>query len=188
MYEIGSSPFFAAITPGLVTDLPEEEEDATEAPSEQKELDFTTYKPRVVTEDNKEFPTDIPTESQPSYPESGTITPGPATTEDKEPYYEEPGKFEPEYPGKERAQPRYPEPSEPRYPDYTKTGYTVPETTEPRHSPNEPRYPKPDPAEPRYTNPDPVQPVPPYSRPHQPQIVVVDEDENLDVNGKITTA
>uniref|UniRef100_A0A665SYU1 Nidogen 1b n=1 Tax=Echeneis naucrates TaxID=173247 RepID=A0A665SYU1_ECHNA len=33
-----------------------------------------------------------------------------------------------------------------------------------------------------YTNPDPVQPVPPRSQPQHPQIVVVDEDEDLDVN------
>uniref|UniRef100_A0A8C4HNC4 Nidogen 1b n=1 Tax=Dicentrarchus labrax TaxID=13489 RepID=A0A8C4HNC4_DICLA len=60
--------------------------------------------------------------------------------------------------------------------------YTIPETPEPRYPPVQPRYPDPNPVEPRYANPEPVQPVPPYSRPHQPQIVVVDEDENLDVN------
>ncbi|XP_068582888.1 nidogen-1-like [Cebidichthys violaceus] len=182
VYEIGSSPIFVAITPGMVTSLPEEEEDAT-----------TTS----LSEEKEEFPT----EYQPSYPESETITPG--YTEPETEDYED--QFEPEYPESEtitptytdpeRAQPRYPDPSEPRYPDRTKTRYpdrtetrypdrtetrypvseplqpryTVPETNEPRYSPVQPRYP------------DPVQPVPPYSRPQQPQIVVVDEDEDLDV-------
>uniref|UniRef100_A0A4W6DHN7 Nidogen 1 n=1 Tax=Lates calcarifer TaxID=8187 RepID=A0A4W6DHN7_LATCA len=77
-------------------------------------------------------------------------------------------------PEEEKTATRYPisEPPQPRY--------TVPELTEPRYSPVQPSYP--DSVQPRYTNPDPVQPVPPYSQPQHPQIVVVDEDEDLNVN------
>ncbi|XP_041788948.1 nidogen-1-like [Chelmon rostratus] len=209
VYEIGSSPFFAAITPGMVSDIPEEGEDATEPPvimlprqpDEQQEVTFSPYEPQTVPE-GKEFTTETPTVYQPSYPESETITPGYGEPETEEPGQEEPDQFKPEYPepdtvtaayaNPERAEPRYPDPSEPRYPYQTETRYpvseplqpryTIPETTEPRYSPIEPRYPDRDPVEPRYTNPEPVQPVPPHSGPHQPQIVVVDEDEGLDVN------
>ncbi|KAM8878100.1 nidogen-1-like [Spinachia spinachia] len=119
--------------------------------------------------------------------ESETVTPG--YTEPKTEDYEGPGQFEsehsesenvaPGYPNPESAQPRYPDPSETSYPDQTdprypdaepsQPRYLDPETSEPRYSPVKPRYP------------DPVQTVPRHSRPHQPQIVVVDEDEALDV-------
>ncbi|KAE8300659.1 Nidogen-1 [Larimichthys crocea] len=197
VYEIGASPFFPAITPGMVSDL-RDKEAATEPPvtmlprqpDEQQEVDFTTYAPL--------FPTETPAEYQPSYPEAETITPTYAEPETQEPDEEELGQFEPEYPEyeivtpmyTESAQPRYT--SEPRYPDQTMTPYpdseplqpryTTPETTEPRYIPLEPRYPDPDPVQPQYTNPEPVQPVPPHSRPHQPRVVVVDEDEDLNVD------
>ncbi|TNN32523.1 Nidogen-1 [Liparis tanakae] len=54
VYEIGSSPFFVAITPGMVSSLPEEEQDATTPPWEEEEEDFPT-----------EAPTETPTEYQP---------------------------------------------------------------------------------------------------------------------------
>ncbi|XP_070778426.1 nidogen-1-like [Enoplosus armatus] len=200
VYEIGSSPIFVAITPGMVSSLPEEEEeDATEPPvtmlprqpDEQQKVDSSTHEPQVVPE-KEEFPTETPAEYQPSYPEAETVTPGYAEPETEEPEYPESETVTPTYTDPERAQPRYPDPSEPRYPDQTETRYpvseplppryTIPETTEPRYSPVDPRYPGPGPVEPRYTNPEPVQPVPPHSRPHQPQIVVVDEDEDLNVN------
>ncbi|XP_076585706.1 nidogen-1-like [Chaetodon auriga] len=209
VYEIGSSPFFAAITPGMVSAVPEEM-DSTEPPvtmiprqpDEQQEVTFSTYEPQTVPEEKEEFTTETPTEYQPSYPESETVTPGYGEPQTEEPDHEEPGQFKPEYPesdtvppaytDSESAQPRYLDPSEPRNPDQTITSYpvseplqpryTIPEPTEPRYSPVEPRYPDPDLVEPRYTNPEPVQPVPPHSGPHQPQIVVVDEDEDLDVN------
>lgn len=57
-------------------------------------------------------------------------------------------------------------------------------TPEPRFSPIVPSLPESKPTEPHYTSPDQVQQVPPYSRSHQPQIVVVDEDEDLNVDGK----
>lgn len=71
--------------------------------------------------------------------------------------------------------PRFPD-SDPIEPHYT---------TEPRLTPIAPRFPESDPVEPHYTSPDQVQQVPPYSRSHQPQIVVVDEDEDLNVDGKL---
>lgn len=214
VYEIGSSPFFTAITPGTVSDLPEEEEGATEPPvtmlprqpNEQQEVVFSTYEPQEVPEEEDELPTETPaetpTEYQPSYPEAETTTRGYGETDNEEPDDGEPDQIETQYPESESVTPTYtyPErtqptdPSEPRYPDQTETAYpvpepvqpiyTIPETIEPRYSPVEPRYSEPDRVEPRYTDPDPVQPVPPYSQPHQPQIVVVDEDEDLDVNGK----
>ncbi|KAI4832472.1 hypothetical protein KUCAC02_015439 [Chaenocephalus aceratus] len=150
VYEIGSSPFFVAITPGVTP----EDEEAIEPQS--------TVLPRQTEESQVE---EIPTanEYQPIYPESETDEP------DYEPDFET---VTPEYTDFERAEPRYPEPSEPSEPRY-------PEPSEPRYpEPSEPRYPEP--SEPRY--PEPVQPVPPYNRPQQPQIVVVDEDEDLNVN------
>lgn len=73
--------------------------------------------------------------------------------------------------------PSFPE-SDPVEPQYT---------PEPRFSEIAPRFPESDPVEPHYTSPDKVQQVPPYSRSHQPQIVVVDEDEDLNVDGKKTS-
>lgn len=204
VYEIGSSPFFLTITPGMVSILPEDE-DATKLPvtmlprQPDEQPEFSTYEPQTSTTteagpDEKEvFPTDTPAEYPPSYPEAETITPGYAEPETEEPDYKEPGQSVSEFPESEDVTPsytstivpRYPDPPEPRYPDQTETRYpvseplqpryTIPETIEPRYSPVEPRYPAP----------DPDQPVPPYSRPHQPQIVVVNEDEDLDVNGKL---
>nr|XP_033480923.1 nidogen-1-like [Epinephelus lanceolatus] len=184
VYEIGSSPFFFAITPGLVTSL-SEEENATEPPVTM--LPGQPEEPQLVPEEKDEFPTETPNEYQPSYPEAETVTPGFIESETEEPDYPEYPESEtvtPPYTNPERAQPRYPDPSQPRYPDRTKTGYpvseplqpryTVPEPTEPRYSPVEPRYPDPaqpySPVEPRY--PDPAQPYSPveprYPDPAQP--------------------
>uniref|UniRef100_A0A8C2Z7R9 Nidogen 1 n=1 Tax=Cyclopterus lumpus TaxID=8103 RepID=A0A8C2Z7R9_CYCLU len=62
VYEIGSSPFFAAITPGMVTSQPEEERDATTPPWEEKG-DFLTETTPTET------PTESPTEIEPRYPD-----------------------------------------------------------------------------------------------------------------------
>ncbi|XP_068444754.1 nidogen-1-like [Clinocottus analis] len=199
VYEIGSSPFFASITSGMVSGIPEEEWDATTPPAEEEE---------------EELPTETPTEYRPAYPEPESVTPGydEPTTEDyedefeteypesetvrprhsepetprprypdpSEPRYPEPrypDPSEPRYP--DSSEPRYPDPSEPRYPDRTETRNPVSEPQQPRYTvpqPNEPRY---SPVQPGYS--DPVQPVPPHSRPQEPQIVVLDEDEDLDV-------
>ncbi|XP_042243705.1 nidogen-1-like [Thunnus thynnus] len=200
VYEIGSSPFFFDITPGMVSSLPDEE-DASETPvtmlprkpDEQQEVDFPTYETQTtmtteaVPEDKEEFPTETPAEYKPSFPEAETVTPGYAEPETEEPEYEDLDQVEPEYPESETVKPLYtnPERVPSRYPDQTKTRNPQISETQPRYTipePTEPRYPDPDPVKPRYTNPEPVQPVPPHSRPQQPQIVVVDEDEDLDVN------
>ncbi|KAF1394423.1 hypothetical protein PFLUV_G00000120 [Perca fluviatilis] len=254
VYEIGSSPFFVAITPGMVATLPEE--DATEPPVTEPPVTeppvtvspSRSDKPQVAPEENQESPTDeTPKEYRP-------VTAEYAEPETEEPDYAEyPETETPTYTQPERADPRSPEPSEPRHPDRSETGSTrfeplqptVPETTEPRDPTSEPRYPErtesgypvsertesgypvserteseypvsertesgypvserteseypvSEPLQPRYTipenvepryspvqprYPEPVQPVPPRSRSQQPQIVVIDEDENLDVN------
>ncbi|XP_035515566.1 nidogen-1-like [Morone saxatilis] len=190
VYEIGSSPFFASITPGMASSLSDEESTTVppvtllpRQPDEQTTRDFSTHEPQAVPKEKEEFPTPAPEENQPSYPDAVTATPGeakPVVEEpDNEEEYPESETVSSTYTNPERAQPRYLDPSEPRYPvsEPLQPRYTIPETPEPRHPPNQPRYP-----DPRYANPEPVQPMPPYSRPHQPQIVVVDEDENLDVN------
>lgn len=215
VYEIGSSPFFTAVAPGLVTDLPEEKEATTERPvtmlprqPDETEGVFVTYKPQEETTEEYKFPTETtletPTEYPTSYPEAKTtlfgytepVTEGPdfgsdwLTTEYTE---SEAVTTPPAYIYPEWGQTTNPNLSEPRYPDEAGVTYpvyepseptnTIPETSAPRISPSEPRFPESDPVRPRYTNPEPGR-VPPYSRPHQPRIVVVDEDEDLDVNGK----
>lgn len=200
MYEIGSSPFFTEITPGVVSDPPEKEkkeEEGTVTPvtmsprqPDEQEVALTTSEPQGGPEEWDEFPTDSPAEYQPKYPEAEAITPGDLETET-----EEPDRLETQYPESETGAPTYTQPtnlspSEPEYPEQTGTAHpvsepsqpinTIPEAARPRYSPAEP-YPDPDPTEPSYAIP--VQVVPPYSQPHQPQIVVVDEDEDLDVNG-----
>ncbi|XP_029312925.1 LOW QUALITY PROTEIN: nidogen-1-like [Cottoperca gobio] len=174
VYEIGSSPFFISITPGMVSSLPEDE-DATEPPVTM--LPRQTEKSQVVPEENDEFPTETPNDYQPIYPEAETIAPVYVEPVTEESDYEGPGQFESEYPESEtvtpaytqKVQPRYP--SEPRYPYQTETKYPVSEPLQPRYN-----------NEPRYSDLEEVQPVPPYSRPGQPQIVVVDEDDDLNVN------
>uniref|UniRef100_A0A665T7A2 Nidogen 1b n=1 Tax=Echeneis naucrates TaxID=173247 RepID=A0A665T7A2_ECHNA len=98
------------------------------------------------------------------------ITPGMTVT----PTYTSPETVAPSYPDQPETESPQSEPLQPKF--------TVPEPSEPRYTPVQPEYPVPDPVQPRYTNPDPVQPVPPRSQPQHPQIVVVDEDEDLDVN------
>uniref|UniRef100_A0A8C7W9K9 Nidogen 1 n=1 Tax=Oncorhynchus mykiss TaxID=8022 RepID=A0A8C7W9K9_ONCMY len=64
----------------------------------------------------------------------------------------------------EPDQPRYPEPDQPRYPE-----------------PDQPRYPEP--VQPSYLEPvQSAQPQPPRYDPQTPQVVVVDEDDDLDVD------
>lgn len=201
MYEIGSSPFFTEITPGVVSDPPEREtteEDATVTPvtmlsrqPDEREVVLTTSEPRGGPEEWDQFPTETPAEYRPKDPEAETTTPGSLETET-----EEPDQLETEHPESETGTPIYTQPtnlnpSEPESPEQTRTANpisepsqpinTIPEGVGPRYPPAEPRSREPDPTEPSYTNPGQV--VPPYARPRQPQIVVVDEDEDLDVNG-----
>uniref|UniRef100_A0A8C7GRI2 Nidogen 1 n=2 Tax=Oncorhynchus kisutch TaxID=8019 RepID=A0A8C7GRI2_ONCKI len=100
-----------------------------------------------------------------------SITPGQVTnlySEPPQPSYSEP------------TQPSYPEPTQPSYPEPTQPSYLEP--TEPRYpEPNQPRYPEP--VQPSYLEPvQPAQPQPPRYEPQTPQVVVVDEDDDLDVD------
>ncbi|AWP05023.1 putative nidogen-1-like [Scophthalmus maximus] len=179
-------------------------------PDEQQEVDFSMTT-ETAPEEKEAYPTEAPTEYQTGDPEAETVTPGYVTPEPEEPEYEAPGQFEPEYPDSGTVTstyrapagdpPSYPEQTETRYPisDPLQPRYTSPEPSEPRYSPVQPGYPVPGPAQPRntipgssqpryspvqpgYADPEPVQPVPPYSQPQHPQIIVVDEDEDLDVD------
>lgn len=91
VYEIGASPYFFAVTPGMVSSLPEASRPPAtmlpRQPDEQQEVDFTTYGNRTsmiteaAPESGEEFPAEAPTESQTNYPEEETITPGLVTQE-----------------------------------------------------------------------------------------------------------
>lgn len=244
MYEIGSSPFFSSITPGTVTEVSEEKEDATERPvtmlprqTDEEDAVFTTYRPQEETTEEDKFTTETTSTTPTDYTTGFLVGQTSVFTEMKtrEQGFGESVQVETEYPESmsapaptythhEFGQTSKPTPSEPQYLDEIKTTYpvfqpsqsihTVPETSElpetpktrfspvatrfpesdpiephytpePRLSPIAPRFPESDPVKVHYTSPDQVQQVPPYSRSHQPQIVVVDEDEDLNVDGKL---
>ncbi|KAM4603908.1 nidogen-1-like [Polymixia lowei] len=179
VYEIGSSPFFNDIKSGVTTELPEGEDVggpvvavSPRQPDEQQEVEFPPYEEETPTEvaeeeeDEEETPTVLPTQYQPTYPEPETVTPRTVTPEPKEP---------------ETVPTRYPEPAEPRYPNPDLVDPSSPHPN-PDSEPIQPRYINPDPVEPRYTNPEPVQPDLPRSQPQNPQVVVLDEDEDIDVD------
>ncbi|XP_054865985.1 nidogen-1-like isoform X2 [Amphiprion ocellaris] len=199
VYEIGATPIFIGIAPGMVTRSPEDN-DATVPPTSSITYEtFTSKTTEAAPEEKEEFPTVFPSEYHLRYPEAENVTPQHNISGTEEPENEEPDQeytesetVAPTSTNTERVHSRYPDPPETRYPDETKTRYPIPETSQPRYtnpepsqprySPFAPRYPNPDPVEPRYTNPKPVEPVPPHSRPQHPQIVVIDEDEDLNVN------
>lgn len=182
--EVEFSPYKPQTTPGAV---PEEEQ-------------LTTTNPTVEFEDETVKPT---------YSDHTTEEPEYEEIDEYEPEYPDPETVTPRYRDPDLVAPTHPLPTEWRYPESTQPKY--PESAEPSHTVSEPlkpiypipstvdtpveqwypdsRYPDPDPVEPRYNNPEPVQPaiMPPHSRPQHPQIVVVDEDEDLDVNGKKKT-
>ncbi|XP_077935755.1 nidogen-1-like isoform X2 [Gasterosteus aculeatus] len=171
------------ITPGYTEPTTEDYEGPGQSEPKYPEPETITQGYTEPTTEDYEGPGQI----EPEYPEPETITPGytEPTTED----YEGPGQFEPEYPEPETITPGYTEPTTEDYegtgqfePEFSESetvtpGYTDPEKAERRYpDPSEPRYSPVDP-----THPDLVQPVPRHSRPQQPQIVVVDEEEALDV-------
>lgn len=185
----------------------------TTLPRQTDHLHFSTYTTQMmktaetVPKEKQGYPSEITSDYHTTYSEAETITPGTTSLKTQEPhYYVEPEKLDQEHPesetvapastSTERVQQRYPDQPEPRSPEHSdrdlnETRYSTPETLQPiitipapRYSPDEPRYATPDPVQPRYTEPEPVQPVPPHSPPQHPQIVVVDEDEDLDVNGR----
>ncbi|XP_020309923.1 nidogen-1 [Oncorhynchus kisutch] len=180
VYEIGTSPIFYSITPGQVTNLSPEEgmaggqmESVPEFPlrntGEQQEIEFPPYEHEEEEETPEQElpPTVHPVQYQPRYPVVPE-PPQPSYSEPPQPSYSEP------------TQPSYPEPTQPSYPEPTQPSYLEP--TEPRYpEPNQPRYPEP--VQPSYLEPvQPAQPQPPRYEPQTPQVVVVDEDDDLDVD------
>lgn len=162
MYEVGTSPFFDAITPGTVSEQEEvKERPATTLQRQPVDQDtvFTTFEPQVVPEGEQDLPTEAPTQDHSSYPDTETEQPGPETSTPTVTYTEV------VQPSEKTTSPV----SAPPQPTHTFT-----ETLEPTHPPVEPTSRDPGPAEPQYTDPEPV----------QPQVIVVNEEEELDVNGK----
>ncbi|XP_058496707.1 nidogen-1-like [Solea solea] len=185
------------------TDNPEDEtiSSGNGRPETEDELDqFVTEFPGFKTVK----PTYSNTETvRPSYSDQTELT-DPYATETKVPTFEAPytspdpskqeyPRVQTGYPDPVLTQPQYtsPEPTEPEYstvklgypdPDTVQPQYTSPEPSEPEYSTVKPWYPDSDPVQPRHINPEPARPVPPHSHPYHPQIIVVDEDEDLDVN------
>ncbi|CDQ60559.1 unnamed protein product [Oncorhynchus mykiss] len=97
-------------------------------------------------------------------------------TTSAQPSYSEPP--QPSY--SEPTQPSYPEPTQPSYPEPTQPSYLEPD--QPSYpEPDQPRYPEP--VQPSYLEPvQSAQPQPPRYDPQTPQVVVVDEDDDLDVD------
>lgn len=189
MYEIGSSAVFGTITPGMVSDLlqdeEEEEENATEPPvtvlpKEPKEQKVVvTTEPQVEPGEKEQLPTGTPREQQPSDPAAEIRTPGYAEVETDEPDFGGSLKFQTERP--ERITPNsiysetvllYPGTPAPRHTSQTDTTYGVSQPSQPTHT-------VPDAAEPAHTY---VQAGPPEPQDHRPQLVV--DDEDLNVNGE----
>lgn len=178
--------------------------------TEKEEPVFATYGPQEETTEEDKFTTETTSKIPTEYPTSSLVTK--TTTiiftemENRESiqvvtkYPESMSAPTPTdtYPGWDETS--EPTPSEPQYFDEVETtnavfqpsepittipdNLDIPETPEPRLLPVAPSLPESDPTEHHYTSPDQVQQVPPYSRSHQPQIVVVDEDEDLNVDGK----
>ncbi|XP_076001609.1 nidogen-1-like [Genypterus blacodes] len=184
VYEIGATPFFLGIIPGMATD----EEDVDD-------VDVTNVTIPGVVPEEEQFTTANPTVEY----EDETATPTYYDHTTEEPEYEEIDEYEPEYTDPETVTPRYraptgyPDRATPTHPESAEPSYTVlnprypiPSTDETpvKHWYPDSRYPDPDPVKQRYNNPGPARPaiLPPHSRPHHPQIVVVDEDEDFDVN------
>ncbi|XP_024298640.2 nidogen-1-like [Oncorhynchus tshawytscha] len=172
VYEIGTSPFFSSITPGLVTNLSPEEgvavgqvEPVSESPprnnGEQQEIEFPPYEheEEEETPEPELPPTIYPVQYQPRYP---------VVPESPQPSYPEP--VQTSYP--EPVQTSYPEPVQTSYPEPVQTSYPEPVQTS-----------YPETVQTRYSVPvQPAQLQPPRYQPQTPQVVVVDEDDALDVD------
>ncbi|KAM3864903.1 nidogen-1-like [Diretmus argenteus] len=188
VYKIGTSPFFIAITPGVVTRLPAEEDGgkpaATLSPSQpdgQQKVDFPPYEDltptEVVKEEEERFTTVSVVRYRPRFFEPETVTPSNTDPETVEPEYQEypdPEPTEPDYLDPETVPPRltYPETVPPRFTNPFKPRYTNPDPFEPRYTdpePVQPRYTDPEPVQPRYTDPEPVQPRYTDPEPVQPR-------------------
>ncbi|XP_035022947.2 nidogen-1 [Hippoglossus stenolepis] len=158
VYEIGPSRFFVTIIPGMVTGLPEEK-GTTEPP--------VTVLPRQPDEQQEE---DFST-----YTTQTTMSTEAATEEKEEFHTDSTAAYQTGY--TETVTPGFVKPdNEEEFPESETVTYNSPERVHPRYPDH------PEPVQPRYISPEPVQPGPPHSQPQHPQIVVVDEDEDLDVD------
>lgn len=169
MYEVGTSPFFDAIIPGTVSEQEEVKQRPVTPLQRQPDDQGTVFEPQVVPEGKKDLPTEAPTQDPTSSPNTETKHSVPETFTSTITYTEEAQPSEKTTSSVSAA----PQPT-----------HTFTETLEATHPPAEPTSREPGPAELQYTNPELVQPLPPNSQPLQPQVIVVNEDEELDVNGK----
>lgn len=150
--------------------------------NELQELDLSTFESETV-KTTEATPTETTTEYK--QPEVKTITPESTKLQTQKPDYED--SVEQEDPDSEPVAPTYSSPEgQPKDSEQTATEspthqtltqkYNIPKTTEPP--------PDSDPVQHRYTNLGSIQPVLPHSPPQYPQVVVIDEDEELNVDGK----
>ncbi|CAB1429295.1 unnamed protein product, partial [Pleuronectes platessa] len=160
VYEIGPSRFFATIIPGLVPGLHEDEGTTgppvtvlPDRPDEQQEVEVSTDTTQTMVS------SEAATEEKEELPTESTTGYQTGSTEAEG---ITPGFVKPEH--------------EEQFPESETVTYNSPERVHPRYPDN------PEPVQPRYISPEPVLPVPPHSQPQHPQVVVVDEDEDLDVN------
>ncbi|CAG5946420.1 unnamed protein product [Menidia menidia] len=163
VYKIGPSSTFVAITPGTAVSSPEDDTDSTATmwptqTDERRNLDFPTYVPHTET-------TDAIPEDKDLFPTEAEISP----------FHETPDQFDRYRP--ESESPTATESVQQQYPYESESRYRIPTgSTEPTHSEQAPVEP------PRYLDPERVRPVPPRARLQPPQVVVVDEDEDLNVD------
>ncbi|XP_024145472.1 nidogen-1 [Oryzias melastigma] len=175
VYKIGSSSGFNGIKPGLASSSAEDKQ-----MNELQELDLSTFESETV-KTTEATPTETTTEYK--QPEVKTITPESTKLQTQKPDYED--SVEQEDPDSEPVAPTYSSPEgQPKDSEQTATEspthqtltqkYNIPKTTEPP--------PDSDPVQHRYTNLGSIQPVLPHSPPQYPQVVVIDEDEDLNVD------
>ncbi|RVE76570.1 hypothetical protein OJAV_G00010130 [Oryzias javanicus] len=176
VYKISGSSGFNGIKPGLASSSAEDKQ-----MNELQELDLSTFESETVKtteatpDDAQEFPTETPTEDK--QPEVKTITPQSTKPQTQKPSYED--RVEQEDPDSEPAAPTYS--SQPK--DSGRTATESPTYQTLTQKPDIPKIAEPppdtDPVQRRFTNLGSVQP---HSPGQYPQVVVVDEDEDLNVD------
>lgn len=151
--------------------------------NELQELDLSTFESETINTTEEEFPTATTTEY--NHLEVTTISPESTKLQTQTPNYKD--HVEQEDPDSEPVAPTYSSPEgQPEDPEKTATENPTHQTLTQKQIIPEPIIPSPDsdPVQHRYTNLDSVQPESPHSPPQYPQVVVIDEDEDLNVDGK----
>ncbi|XP_020560434.1 nidogen-1 isoform X2 [Oryzias latipes] len=176
VYKIGALSGFTVIIPGLASSSPEDRQ-----MNELQELDLSTFESETINTTEEEFPTATTTEYK--HLEVTTISPESTKLQTQTPNYKD--HVEQEDPDSDPVAPTYSSPEgQPEDPEKTATENPTHQTLTQKQIIPEPIIPSPDsdPVQHRYTNLDSVQPESPHS-PHQyPQVVVIDEDEDLNVD------